>query len=201
LDGVKYAGRVEMAAFGLNRLLFGSNKNKNENKKQKAEEITTKKPLTFQDFYNALNMNFYGMDRDIQYRYHLDMNKLLNATLSEIVIGITAFQGRPRTGNEINVIPDNPSIFIYRMQVDRVNDKIAVNTNDLIGRLNDLKEFIIVKLDNKEKEGTTRLRDIVSLKHTSGDPRTPRGRRSSGGRRTKRTKRSKRSKHTCRRKH
>ena len=205
LDGVKYAGRVEMAAFGLNRFIFG------ENDKSEAVEITIEDRRKLNNLCKALDKAFYGMDGDISYSYHLDMMKIKDATLSDIVIGITAVEERTRNGNTPNQIPINPSILIRREQVNnsyRKNDMTKVTT--LVSLLSELKQFITVDLKDKLFNGSsinnTTLRALLP-EIISRAPVTPRGSRAAasfGGRRTKRNKcanRSKRSKHTKRRKH
>lgn len=207
LDGVKSAGRVEMASglAGYVNSFFGDNENENE----KPDADMNKKPLTFQDFYDALNKVFYGKDDGIQYRYHLDMNNLRNATLSDIVIDINVVEGRARSGNTPNQIPANrsanPSILIKREPVTKangvVNDKVQII--ELINRLSTFKQFIIEKF-NSGVEQKTRLRDLLQHKIISRAPVTPRrsgGRRTKRAKRSKHTKHSKRSKHTRRRKH
>lgn len=189
-----------MAAFGLNRLLFGENENENE--KPAVENM--QKPLTFQDFYKALDKDFYGMDNGVLYKYHLDMNKLRNATLSDIVNGITTVENRDRKGTTPNQIANNPSITINQYKVTNPNGEVKDNMIELINRLSELKQFIIV--DNNEIVDTTRLSDLLP-KPTSRAPVTPRrfgGRHTKHAKRSKRskhTKRSKRTKHTMRRKH
>ena len=198
LDGVKYADKVEMAAFGLNRLLFGSNKNENE--KQEAEEIEHEDPrITLKKFYDALSKPFLSKDGTVQYRYQLNMGKLGDATISNIVDGISQFENRPRKTNiltETSIsITRDPAPYAIITSGDEVNQFVSI--------LSELKQFLIANTENNVFNKNARLADLLPAL-PSRAPVTPRGR---GGRRTKRakhtrhTKRSKRTKQTRRRKH
>ena len=183
-----------MAAFGLNRLLFGSNE------KQEAEEIEHEDPrITLKKFYDALSKPFLSKDGTVQYRYQLNMRKLGDATISNIVDGISQFENRPRKTNiltETSIsITRDPAPYAIITSGDEVNKFVSI--------LSELKQFLITNTENNVFNKNATLANLLPAP-PSRAPVTPRGR---GGRRTKRakhtrhTKRSKRTKQTRRRKY
>jgi hypothetical protein len=227
LDGVKYAGRVEMSFFsGVKKRLFGQADTSESNTSQAEAnqpggEIPMYQRKQLKNFYDMLIMPFFGKgkgnDDKITYEYRLYATKLNNATLSQIVQGITEFQYRNINTNVLN--EKNPSIKIDRTKVDVYiyNDEQVNKFVDLLGRL---KIFIAEDIKDKTFNGLsvkeTPLHVLIDIPKPSRAAVTPKRSRyaqaqdpsqvSTGGRRnkrhhTKRAKRSKRSKHTRRRKH
>ncbi len=207
MDGVKYAGRVEMSlGFGFNRML-GWNENENEKPEAEAEEIEHEDPrMTLKKKYDPLKMPFRGMDGTVVYSYQLNMGKLGDATILDVIQGITDFQKRPTT----NILNErNPSISITRKLVRNPVPDATVTSGEQVNQfasmLTSLKDFLIANTENNVFNKNATLASLLPAP-PSRAPVTPRGR---GGRRTKRakrakrhhTKRAKRSKHTRRRKH
>jgi len=203
LDGVKYAGRVEMSlGFGFNRMLGW---NENEKPEAEAEEIEHEDPrMTLKKLYDPLKMPFRGEDGTVVYSYQLNMGKLGDATILDVIQGITDFQERPTT----NILNErNPSISITRVLVrNPVPDPTVTSgaqVNQFASMLTSLKNFLIANTENNVFNKNATLASLLPAP-PSRAPVTPRRK---GGRRTKhakhhhRTKRAKRSKHTHRRKH